>query len=215
MKTLIYLGVNHGGNFASHIQSRLHDEYYGFEAQPALALMLQQKYSNNPNVNIIHAAVGVDNEPKDFYVQNANTASDGAASSLGVISQDYLDSSPNHIILKETVRVPGISLPSFLASKGISEIETYISDIQGMDYIVLSTLKDFIDTKRIKNIQVEAECDYKRGRAYNLPYSNKTSLFHELLDENYDLASIQQGGCWDPASPEAWWHRDLWFKVKG
>ena len=58
------------------------------------------------------------------------------------------------------------------------------------------------------------KCDYIIENAYEFPYSNNISAFHELLDENFELIGEQQGGDWDPDSPNRWWYRDLEFVVK-
>tara|TARA_R110002051_G_C8738651_1_gene498767 strand:- start:408 stop:1058 length:651 start_codon:yes stop_codon:yes gene_type:complete len=215
MKNLVYLGVNKGQTFNQLVLKNKYDKFYGFEAIPEFANTLTLQHKSNPKVEIINAAVGEDNEPKVFYVQSTHGGNDGVASSLAKLSKSYItEKKSSNFIINNEVTVPGINLKEFLNERGITEIDTYISDIQGMDYYVLSTIKEFINNKKIKTIQVEAQCDYITENCYELSYPNNISTFHELLDENFEVVSLQQGGDWNPDSPTRWWHRDLEFALK-
>lgn len=99
----------------------------------------------------------------------------------------------NQIFSTQQVTVEGINLCEFCKSHNIDRIHTYISDIEGMDYTVLLTMKPYIDERRIQFIQVESECDHWDGQVHEGLPSNKEHLFCELLDQNYTLYKRQQG----------------------
>lgn len=209
MKVLVYVGLNVGGGF-----DRIHKQFdycHGFEAQPILAERLNKKYSSNDNINIVNAAVCTDNEPKSFYITDN---SNGQSSSLGKISTSYNQHRrANPINVIKEIEVQGLYLPDYLKTNNISEIDTYISDIQGYDLTVLKTLDKFIKHKRIKNIQIECDCDYFENNTYDLEFSNKESEIINYLGNSYELIKKQHGN-YNPDSTTRWVHRDLYFRVK-
>jgi FkbM family methyltransferase len=209
MKVLIYLGLNQGSGFDKMING--FDKCYGFEAIPELAEKMAIRYKNDDRVEIINAAVCGENKEQTFYI-STNILME--SSSLGELSDYYRNNGPkNQIRTKRKITVPGIVLSNFLKERGIDQIDTYVSDIEGMDYFVLNTIKEYVDDKRINHIQVEAECDYWGGESHdNLP-SNKETLFYELLSDNYELKNKQQGN-YNPKDDKRWFHRDLFFDKK-
>ena len=213
MKNLIYLGVNAGQTFSRYVYGGDYDMYYGFEANPELAARLTDRYKDDNRVVIVHGAVGDSEEELEFYIYETNQGP--VASSLGKASREFIEKQ-KHNSMKHigTVKVPGINLNNYLKEHNVDEIDTYISDIQGMDYCVLETLKnDYIDTKKIKTIIVETQCDYTDNNAYNIKHTNKASSFHNILDEHYNLVNAQAGN-FNEGDPNKWWHRDLTFKLK-
>ena len=209
MKILLYLGLNHGNSFDT--MRKGFDMCYGFEAIPELANKLTERYKNDDRVEIINAAVCGENKQQTFYI-STNTLME--SSSLGELSDYYRSNGPkNQIGTKRKVIVDGIILSDFLIERGIDHIDTYVSDIEGMDYFVLTTIKDYVNEKKIDHIQVEAECDHWDGQSHdNLP-SNKESLFYKFLDENYKLTKQQQGN-YNTTDDKRWFHRDLYFDKK-
>jgi FkbM family methyltransferase len=209
MKILVYAGLNTGVSFGRIY--RQFDYCYGFEAQPNLAEQLNKKYSNTNNVKIINAAVCEDNNPKPFYITD-NTH--GQSSSLGKISTPFNQHrGAASINVSCEIEVPGLYLPDYLRDNNISEIHTYISDIQGYDFTVLKTLDDYIQHKKIKNIQIECDCDYFKHNSYDLEHSNKESEIINYLSNNYTLVKKQDGN-YNPNSTTRWVHRDLYFEAK-
>lgn len=214
-KILIYLGLNYGESLMT-IYSQ-YDKCIGFEANPNLIGLLRDKFKNCPNVEIINGAVCDSNQNQILNIcvnvghenhEKNQTSSLGYPSDYSKIHQDG-----NNITLVDKIEVPGIYLPDFLVDRGITEIDTYISDIQGMDFTVLTTLKDFIDQKRILNIQTEASCDYMEGELYDGIPSNNEKLFYNLLSEKYELVG-KSNGKYDENDKSRWINRDLFFKVK-
>ena len=58
-----------------------------------------------------------------------------------------------------------------------------MSDLEGLDYEVLKTLKSFIDNKRINYIQHECIIN-KKSNPY-VKFSNYEHLFNSLLSKKY------------------------------
>lgn len=183
-KILIYIGLNEGKTFSELIDK--YERVIGFEPIPDLANMMIEKYVNVPKVEIICAAITDEDGEYEFFLAGSNLSS----SSLYELSDEYRNTTGNMIFTSEKITVKGINLSKFLKERGITEIDTYISDTESQDFTILLQLKDFIDEKRIRKIQVEADNDeFIPNIHYNQP-NNKESLFMELLLPNYDLTYV-------------------------
>ena len=82
-----------------------------------------------------------------------------------------------------------------------------------MDLTVLKTMKTFLDERRIKNIQVEAECDYLDEASHDGIPGNKEHEFVSLLERNYKLTGKAEGH-YHPEAADRWINRDLFFSLK-
>ena len=88
----------------------------------------------------------------------------------------------NQKIIKK-IKVKMTRLDTFLNNLKIKYINFYMSDLEGLDYEVLKTLKSFIDNKRINYIQHECIIN-KRHNPY-IKFSNYEYLFNSLLSKKY------------------------------
>ena len=109
-----------------------------------------------------------------FLPDNANNVS----ASLSDFSED------NPLKSKRIIEVKVINLLDFLKKQKVDYIDFYLSDIEGYDFIVLTTIKEYIDFKKIKVIQVEALNNDTLNTFKNI--SNYEYEFDELLKENYN-----------------------------
>ena len=109
-----------------------------------------------------------------FLPDNTNNVS----ASLSDFSEDTPMTS------KRTIEVKVINLLNFLKKQKIDSIDFYLSDIEGYDFKVLSTIKEYLDLKKIKKIQVEALNNGIKNTYKNV--SNYEYQFDELLKENYN-----------------------------
>ena len=178
-EVLLYLG-GHIGDSLQYILKN-YKQCYVFEANPEIFQKLSARYKSFPHIKCYNVAVSTQAGTADFYVTD-NLVS----SSLGKIPEQ----GPDNYTLDHKIQVPCIYLPDFLRQEKISYIDDYISDIQGMDYAVLSTLRDWIEEKKIGTIQVEATVNHYENLYDALP-SNHYREFASLLDKNYRL--IAQG----------------------
>lgn len=210
--TLIYVGAHVGGSLRSYVNN--YKNIYAFEANPELYSILVNKFKNNTNVKIINAAVcDKHNEVIEFNISKNN----GDSSSI-------LEPNKNHGLFPhietiKKVKVPAVSIDQFCLENGIDVIDTYVSDLQGYDFIVLKTLKNLIDNKRIKEIQCEVEKD-DRPTIYDcvdINRQNKESNFNKLLGENYRQSARGWGNLTDGSFngvPNEWDEMDIKWVLK-
>ena len=154
-RTLFYCGT-HSGHALMRIVNN-YDVIYGFEANPMLAFQAQILFKDFPNVKIYNVALCQEhNVDVDF-----NIASFDASSSIG---QNF-HSKWHHPEIKmiHTIKVKAMNLLNFCKENNIDYIDHYISDLQGADFMVLNTLKEYIDNKKIKLIQSEVNKNDKEN----------------------------------------------------
>jgi FkbM family methyltransferase len=171
--TFIYVGINLGDSFQKIFFK--YEKVYGFEPNPENYKKLNhfQKYKNVKIYNL--ALSDEDGETSFFLPDNLNNVS----ASLS----DFSEHNPFSLKSKRIIKVKTINLLSFLIKHQIHFIDFYLSDIEGYDFKVLTTIKDYIDSKKIKLIQVEA---LKNG--VENPYINTFNFeenFDDLLEKNY------------------------------
>jgi FkbM family methyltransferase len=205
---LIYVGLHRSTEFST-IFSKF-KKAYGIEANPELAEFSKNKFKwFGKSVEIINAAATTFDGEIELNISNR----DGGASSLGSFSPEWKNS---EIQMTKKITVPAINLPHFLQSRGITMIDEYISDIQGMDYTVLETLKDLINQKKIQYITCETTKDGKKNIYHDLP-SNEFHQFQNLLSKNYKVVGKGWGIVNDGQInevPEDWWEFDCRWKLK-
>jgi len=176
---LVYVGVNTGESLVKIFYK--YKEVYAFEANPVLANLLTKRFSisSKTSIEIINCAVGKRDGSIELnlYEERNNFAN----SSVAKLNKNI---EIKKILIKE------INLANFLEKKNINYIDHYISDVEGYDFLVLSTLLNYINEKRIGKIQCEVVVD-----GIESPYldiKNYESLFDELLSPKY----IKVGSGW-------------------
>jgi FkbM family methyltransferase len=178
------------------------DICYGFEADPLLAAKAQELFAKNNKIHIIHAALCEWNGSVSFSIHD-----DIAASSIGQLGDDYRRATGNKIHPVNSVVVPAINLYDFLVSHKVEHIDLYQSDIQGMDFAVLRTLKPMIESRSIKMIRCETELDEHEFQSYGGLPPNRQALFRSLLEDNYRISTRQKVG-------PNWASQDITWKLK-
>jgi len=165
--TLIYIGVNHGDSL-----TRI---FYKFkrcicvEANPNLCKKLKKLFNFN-NVEVYNYILG----PKNGY------------GFLNIYKLDSTNSTLSKLYnqqIIQKIKVKMIRLDNLLNNLKIKYINFYMSDLEGLDYEVLKTLKSFIDNKRINYIQHECIIN-KKSNPY-VKFSNYEHLFNSLLSKKY------------------------------
>jgi len=214
-KILVYIGLNNGKGFEEFLQNETFDRCFGFEPLPELYEKVKEKYKDRSDVEIINAAV-VENEGeyKFFRTNFVGSVENKDSSSLYEITEDYRNTTGNPIYTKDTIIVKGINLMKFLSERNVHQIYQYVSDAEGNDFVILKTIKKFIDDRKIEKIKVESVCDYVNFDIRSGQPSNKESDFIDLLKTNYDLYDKQEGQ-YNPNLKNYWVNRDLHFKLKG
>ena len=169
--TLLYAGVNLGESFQKIFFK--YEKVYGFEPNPENFKKLNyfQKFKNVKIYNL--ALSDKEGETNFFLPDNSNNVS----ATLAGFSE-VSEFKTNRII-----KVKTINLLNFLVQNNINYIDFYISDIEGYDFKVLSTIKSYIDSKKIKLIQVEALNNEVENHYQNTV--NFERDFDDLLKKNY------------------------------
>lgn len=184
---LVYAGLNHGRAF-----DKLFHQYrrcFGFEANPQLYQLLQDKYAGYDWVRIVHGALVGDNRTE---VKLLVTDNKGASSSLYPLKDTWHQArkaeGQTAVNLLAEVAVPAMNLQTFLRQNGVDSITDYISDIEGLDLAVLETLAPFIKEKRIETITCEVSRTLALNRYVGGPDNSKDG-FMALLGDNYELVA--------------------------
>jgi FkbM family methyltransferase len=199
-KILVYCGIHECATFAP-LAARF-DICYGIEADPRLAAKARERFASNRNVHIVHAAACEQSGSVTF-----NLHDNPAASSMGRMGDGYRKSTGNDIRPVESVQVPAINLYDFLRSREVECIDLYQSDIQGMDFTVLNTLRPLIEARGIRMIRCETERDDHAFQSYEGLPSNRQSLFRALLEKDYRISTEQK------VKPN-WAHQDITWKLR-
>ena len=203
MKILFYCGIHNLVNF-----SRLRPYYdvcYGFDANPEKVAHARAVYKDDPHVKIVHGAL---TEKGGGEVAFTLTTDWDPASSLGDPNPEFTHMKSGLLKAQRKIMVPALNLHEFCVENGITEIDTLVTDLQGMDFAVLKTLGTFIEAGRIREIQCEVEPDETPPRYLGVP-SAKLKDFQSLLSGNYEVL-------WQttPDSGEAW-EMDVRWRAKG
>jgi FkbM family methyltransferase len=178
-KVLIYVGANKGDSLIAHINK--FDQIIAFEPDPRTFLLLHKRFSAVRNVKCFPFACGSADGVAPLQV-HVNRVS----SSLGILpAADYQVGN-----FEQSIQVPVINLKDFLKFLGINEIDTYISDAQGSDLLILTTLKALIDGCSIKNLVLETHWD---GPPIYGGLDNSLKGFQLLLQDKYSLEKIFLG----------------------
>jgi FkbM family methyltransferase len=165
--TLIYIGVNHGDSL-----TRI---FYKFkrcicvEANPNLCKKLK-KIFNFKNVEVYNYLLGPKSGDGFLNIYKLDSTN-------STLSKLY-----NQQIIKK-IKVKMTRLDNLLNNLKIEYIDFYMSDLEGLDYEVLKTLKSFIEKKRINYIQ--HECIINKRRNPYAKFSNYEHLFNSLLSKKY------------------------------
>lgn len=195
-KVLVYCGTNNGEGLIGLFHH--FDKIYAFDANPQKIEICQKLFNKQKQVILINAALHEkENEEVSFFI----TEKWDPSSSLGKMNPEYPHASSETSPLyraNETckeIKVKTINLGLFLEREGVEFVDYLLTDLQGYDFTVLSTLKSFIDNKKIGFITCEVEDNNSKPIYLDIP-SNKKSLFDSLLSENYIETNSQTSDGW-------------------
>lgn len=207
---LVYVGLHKGASFNAVFRG--YETCYGFEANPELYKKLKKRFKRHSNVHLFNVAVTDKDGEIDFNI----SSNSGASSSVGQFKEEWSNFKSGEVRMINTIRIPSINLLNFFQKRGVTHIESYISDIQGLDLEVLKTLKPFIDNRQISDITCEVSKD-KYGNIYKDIPENSESGFNQLLNSNYECVAKGWGVLDDGEFnevPEASWEMDCKWQLK-
>lgn len=210
MRTLVYVGANHGVSLAKMMASQSFDKVYAFEPVPSLAAALRDAFRGRPEVEIVEAACSDRDGMAEFNLSSNHHQS----ASLGTLKPN----SVSHVWHTGATKVRTVNLGSFLKARGVERIDVYVSDAQGMDLTILRTLTEFLAQQRVGQIQAEVTKD-QHGNMYDGLPPNNMSAFRELLEPHgYELVGtgweVLEPGVFDEV-PDTWWEFDTVWLPRG
>lgn len=183
-KILVYVGLNRGNSFYSMIKD--FDIIVGLEPIPQLCLQVFENVKRfnfvGKEINIFNCAASDYEGVSKFYL----SSNDYASSSLSIWENDITKNVWPHVKQVDEIEVKVRRLDNILKKLNISHIDYLLTDTQGSDFTILTTLKNFIDNKQIKHIQTENSAK----TLYN-NLKNNFSDMQKLLNKNYNLIKIQ------------------------
>jgi FkbM family methyltransferase len=210
-RVLVYAGAHLGGSLSTHLRD--FDRVIAFEANPWFCEHLIETYGHHENLTVVNGALcEIHGTPVSFYISKNG----GDSSSLLKPNKDNALFSA--IQPSQQVVADGINLCTFLKEQGIDAIDTYISDLQGYDYVVLKTMKPFIDRGAIRVIECEVS---KSNRTpiyeYGSIEANTDENFESLLSDRYERIATGWGRLTDGIFsdvPENWSEWDVRWRLK-
>ena len=173
----MYVGANRGHQLSNNLKG--YDRVFGFEPNPKAFVHLTNRVGNNDHVHLINAACGERTGKQTFYI-----TPNEVSSSLGVVNQPK--DHPQQPC--DRIEVDVINLQEFLDEHNVNHIDYYISDAQGSDLTILTTIKRLIDNRKIRELMIETEADnvccYKHADLA-IGLNNQLAGFEALLSDNY------------------------------
>lgn len=188
-KTLVYVGLNYGGGLYNKIN--LYDVIVGVEPIPEIFYFVaqnlkQMNLSSDKKIYLFKNALS-DYEGKSKFYLSSNASY--VSSSLSTWKNNTAKEIYPHIQQSGEIEVSVKRLDKILKQLQIDYIDCLITDTQGSDYKILTSVKSFIDNKKIKTIQCE---NYIKHVYDNL--ENKFEDTKSLLEKNYNLIKIENDG---------------------
>lgn len=183
MSTLVYIGANTGYTLWSLFDK--FDKVYAFEPDPEMFSELSRKYRQFEWVTLVNSACSLEDGEATFYVTGNRVAS-----SLGDGSKQFKERYGHSAEVIKEINVKTLNLSNYLKNEGVEFIDLYFSDAQGSDLNILTTMKDYIDNKKIGEMFIETHGD---GSEIYHGLDNQYSNFKKLLDENYEFVHACMG----------------------
>jgi len=176
---LIYCGVYKGRNFYKLLKRHHYDLVYGFEPQPGLCKALRNTHKDDDHIHFVKAALGPQAGQTSFYVYNRD-----ASSSLGPISDKWIGywkkRKGQKLKVKKKINVKVLNLFDWCRDNNIKRIKHLVTDLQGVDFAVLSTMLPMLKKGFIDTVKCEIEHDNAPSAYPSLP-DNKQHQFIELF----------------------------------
>ena len=132
LDTVFDIGANNG-LFSRYLMDRGCKNVYAFEPNKEATKNAKSILGNNEDYELIEKAIGIHDGELTFYVSENNTT-------IGSISKEHVANHSNPI----EVKVPCISLKSFISEKGIEKISLIKMDIEGAEYQIIEDLDEDI-----------------------------------------------------------------------
>lgn len=149
VRRLLYLGVFHGNGAMPYVRN--HDESILVEPNPEHATLLRQRFADRPGVEIVEAAVGPAPGEMMLHLYGPH----GGSASVLQLTREA--AAAYHLDLgAPAVRVRSIRIDEELRRRGVEELETIVTDLQGMDLTALEQLRPWLE-RGVHHVQCEVD----------------------------------------------------------
>ena len=179
MSILVYVGVNEGNSLWGIFDK--FDKVYAFEPNPEVYNILRRRFKQFEWVTLINAACSTEDGETDLYV-TPNLVS----SSLSDVNTEKYGGDA----ASKKVTVKTLNLNNYLKKECVDVIDLYISDCQGSDLLILKTIQEYVDNKKIEKLYIETHGD---GVELYKGLDNQFSGFKKVLSNNYKFEHASLG----------------------
>ena len=179
MSTLVYVGANEGNSLWGIFDK--FDKVYAFEPNPEVYNILRRRFKQFEWVTLINAACSTEDGETDLYV-TPNLVS----SSLSDVNTEKYGGDA----ASRKVTVKTLNLNNYLKEECVDVIDLYYSDCQGSDLLILKTIQEYIDNKKIEQLYIETHGD---GVELYKGLDNQFSGFKKVLSDNYKFEHASLG----------------------
>ena len=163
-----------------------HDRFFMFEPLPDAAQWLRDHNSQISDIfHVIEAACGEETCRAKMRVYNEH----GVSSSLGTCTEQARQMYPQADLTEQAeIEVQVINLCNFMQHAGVNQIETLVTDAQGMDLAILKTMEPYLRKRAIRRVVHEIDGD--GFKHYDGLPDNSLSAA---------VAYMEQFGCYQPS----------------
>ena len=179
MSTLVYVGANEWNSLWGIFDK--FDKVYAFEPNPEVYNILRRRFKQFEWVTLINAACSTEDGETDLYV-TPNLVS----SSLSDVNTEKYGGDA----ASRKVTVKTLNLNNYLKEECVDVIDLYYSDCQGSDLLILKTIQEYIDNKKIEQLYIETHGD---GVELYKGLDNQFSGFKKVLSDNYKFEHASLG----------------------
>ena len=179
MSTLVYVGANEGNSLWGIFDK--FDKVYAFEPNPEVYNILRRRFKQFEWVTLINAACSTEDGETDLYV-TPNLVS----SSLSDVNTEKYGGDA----ASRKVTVKTLNLNNYLKEECVDVIDLYYSDCQGSDLLILKTIQEYVDYKKIEQLYIETHGD---GVELYKGLDNQFSGFKKVLSDNYKFEHASLG----------------------
>ena len=130
LKTVLDIGANNG-LFSRYLIEKGCENLYLFEPNGEATKNIKSILGDYQKYELIEKAVSVNDGELTFYITDNNTT-------IGSISREHV---ANHAEPKE-IKIPSISLKTFVNQKGIQKIDLIKMDVERAEYEIIQNLEE-------------------------------------------------------------------------
>ncbi|WNV09601.1 FkbM family methyltransferase [Tardiphaga sp. 709] len=187
LSTILDVGANVGDTTYQFVEAFPEARIHSFEPHPTTCQHAASRFTGNLNVSFHNAAAG---SAAGFL--ELNSYSNSAINSVHAIANSaQVD---GEVSLVETVRVPSITLDSFVLEHSLKQIDLLKIDTQGYEVDVLRGAESLLATKKVSFIVAELLfVPIYAGQCYHSDVSQLLRKFGYRLYDYYDFVYSDDG----------------------